>query len=107
MSIPVTKERLHLFDHAIPLELPGNRKKHIVRLITCLPETLQILPLQCIDTLEAAQHWTPKCRTSVEVSSYQFKDTAHWLIIAAANLLQHDAAPLLQFVLTEGMTPLK
>src|SRR6266496_4665362 len=102
MSIPVPTKCLHLFDYVIPVELSCYRKKHIVGLITHLPEVLQVLPLQSIHTLRGPQYRTTKSSTSVEVSSYQFKDTTHWFIIATANLLLHNATHLLQFVLRES-----
>src|SRR6266849_90461 len=81
----------------IPIELSGNGKKRIVRLITCLPECLQIMSLQLIDTLGSTQYRTTKSSPSIEVGSYQFKDSTHWFVIATANFLQQNVTHLLQF----------
>src|SRR5439155_26962108 len=102
MTDPVAKEPLHLLDHVIPIEFPCYSKKRIVGLITRFPERLQILMVQFIDAVGSAKYWTAKGCTSVEVGSHQFKDPAHWFIIAMSNLLQYNTTHLLQLFIRKG-----
>src|SRR6266487_4985498 len=86
----------------IPIELSSYGKKRIIGLITRLPERLQIMSLQLIDSLGSTQYRTTKSSSSIEVGSYKFKDTTHWFVIATANLLQHNITHLLHFFPGKG-----
>src|SRR5437016_10987571 len=86
----------------IPIELSCYSKKSIVWLITSLPESLQIFSLQLINSLGSTQYWATKGSSIIEVGAHKFKDTAHWFVIATANLLQHDITHLLKFFLRKG-----
>src|SRR6266446_4828038 len=102
LPLPVPKQRFHLLHHVVPIELPCNREKHIIRLIASSPEIEQILPLQSAHTLGCTQTEATKSTAAIEVRSCQVKNAAHWLIVAPTNLLQNNAAHLLQFILREG-----
>ena len=102
LTTPVPKKVLHLLDYMIPIELSCYGKKCIVGLITCLPESLQIMSLQLIDSLGSTQYRATKSSSFIEVGAHKFKDSTHRFVITAANLLQHNVTHLLHFFLGEG-----
>src|SRR5689334_10186264 len=102
MTVPASKEFLHLLDYMIPIKLACNSEQDIIWLIASLPECQQILALQLIDFLCRAKYGATKGSAFIEIGAYKFEDTAHGFIIAAANLLQYDIAHLLQLFVWKG-----
>src|SRR5258708_39223692 len=60
------------------------------------------MSLQLAHPLRAPQYRATQGCTPIEISSYQFEDAAHRLIIAAPYLLQHNAAHLLKIITGKG-----
>src|SRR5437660_1495383 len=93
---PVAKKCLYPIDYVLPIKLTSNREEHVIGLIARLPELLQIRPLLRLYALTGSQDWTAQRGSTVEIRSHQLENAAHRFIVAATNLLQNDAAHLLQ-----------
>src|SRR5579883_1915429 len=98
LAFPIAEQGLDFLHHMIPIELACDAKQDVVRFIALSPEVLQVLPLQRMHALVGSELQPAQWSALIKIRAYQIEDTAHRLVVAAANLLQDQVAHLLQLV---------